>query len=204
MAAYMRHQFVFAGIGASEQKRLAGLAREGLGRPGEDELAALVVALWDREPREYQLIGTTEVRRNVRHCSPLFLAVVEQLIVTKSWWDTVDALAVHGAGALVASHPALRPQMDRWLASDELWLRRAALLHQLLWRDRTDADWLFDACRQRAGERDFFIRKAIGWALREYSKTDGAAVRSFVEADAEALSPLSRREALAWLVKHRG
>jgi 3-methyladenine DNA glycosylase AlkD len=204
MAAYMRNQFVFAGVGSTEQNRLARLARVGLGTPTEDDLTELVLALWDRPPREYQQIGAGEVRRNVKYCSAAFVGVVEALITTKSWWDTVDALAVHGAGVLVATHPSLRSEMDRWLASDDLWLRRAALLHQLLWRERTDAAWLFDACRRRAGERDFFIRKAIGWVLREYSKTDPEAVRSFVAANADLLSPLSRREALAWLAKQPG
>jgi 3-methyladenine DNA glycosylase AlkD len=204
MSAYMRNQFVFAGIGSPEQKQLARAARAGLGPPSEDDLAELVLALWDRDDREYQQVGTAEVRRNVKRCSAGFIGEIERLITTRSWWDTVDALAVHGAGALVAVHQPLRSEMDRWLVSDDLWLRRAALLHQLLWRDRTDAGWLFDACLRLATERDFFIRKAIGWVLREYSKTDGAAVRSFVATNAEVLAPLSRREALAWLAKHPG
>jgi 3-methyladenine DNA glycosylase AlkD len=203
-AAYMRNQFPFLGIGSSRLRELTRSVRQDLPRPAEDDLADLVEALWSPDEREYQYVGMAEVRRNAKACSPGLLPVVERAITAKSWWDTVDALAVHGAGALVASHPSLRSDMDRWLTSDDLWLRRAALLHQLQWRDRTDASWLFAACLMLAAERDFFIRKAIGWVLREYSKSDADAVRAFVATNTDVLSPLSRREALAWLAKRPG
>jgi len=203
-AAYLRDQFTFLGIGSPRQRELVKAVHEGLAPPTEADLTDLVLALWRREEREYQYVGAAEVRRQAKACSASFLPVVERLITTKSWWDTVDALAVHGAGVLVASHPELRADMDRWLASDDLWLRRSALLHQLLRRDRTDADWLFASCLRLAGERDFFVRKAIGWALREYSKTSAGAVHSFVAENADLLSPLSRREALLWLSRHPG
>ena len=202
MGVYLRNQFPCFGIRLPHQRELAQAARDGLGRPTEADIRDLVLALWRRDEREYQHLATIEVRRHAKGFSVAFLPVVERLITTKSWWDTVDALAVHGAGVLVAAHPELRAEMDRWLGSGDLWLRRSALLHQLLWRDRTDADWLFASCLRLAGERDFFIRKAIGWVLREYSKTDGAAVRAFVAEHAGTLSPLSQREALLWLAKH--
>jgi 3-methyladenine DNA glycosylase AlkD len=204
MSAYMRNQFPFLGLGSRRWRELARHARDGSGRPGEEDVTAVVLALWEMPEREYQYAGAAEVRREAARASPAFLRVVERLITAKSWWDTVDALAVHGAGPVVANHPGLRPDMDRWLGADDMWLRRSALLHQLLWRDRTDAPWLFAACRRLAGEGDFFIRKAIGWALREYSKTDAGAVRAFVADNGDGLSPLSRREALAWLAKHPG
>jgi 3-methyladenine DNA glycosylase AlkD len=200
-AAYMRPQFVFLGVGLPRLRELAGAARSGLAEPAEDDLADLVDALWAKAEREYQHVGLEEMKRNARRLPPGFLWVVERLITTRSWWDTVDALATRGAGVLVANHPELRAEMDRWLDDDDLWLRRSALLHQLHWRERTDADWLFAACLRRSGERDFFIRKAIGWALREYSKTEAAAVREFVASHQDSLSPLSRREALKWLAR---
>ena len=85
------------------------------------------------------------------------------------------------------------------------WLARTAILHQLHAKDRTDTARLFAYCRRRSGDREFFVRKAIGWALREYSKTDAAAVRAFVNDHQDQLSPLSQREALKWLNrKERG
>ena len=85
-----------------------------------------------------------------------------------------------------------------------VWIARVAILHQLTYRERTDADRLFSMCLARAGDAEFFLRKAIGWALREYSKTDGAAVRRFVRDHDRDLSELSKREALKWLERRGG
>jgi 3-methyladenine DNA glycosylase AlkD len=107
----------------------------------------------------------------------------------------VDALAANVIGPMVAADPALIATMDRWI-DDDLWIARAALLHQLTYRDRTDAERLFGYVDRRCGDTDFFIRKAAGWALREYAKTDPDAVRRFVARRGERLSGLTRREAL--------
>ena len=98
-------------------------------------------------------------------------------------------------GPLVLRHPELRPQMDRWSGSTDFWLRRAAIIHQLAYGERTDVERLFQYCARNAQDPEFFVRKAIGWTLRQHAKRDGAAVRAFVVAHPE-LSPLSRREAL--------
>lgn len=116
-------------------------------------------------------------------------------MTAKSWWDTVDELATHVAGPLVAAHPELRSVMDRWVTSESIWLARVAILHQERWKERTDADLLFTYCLRRAGEREFFIRKAIGWALRSYARTAPEAVAGFLAAHGDELSGLSPREA---------
>jgi 3-methyladenine DNA glycosylase AlkD len=116
-------------------------------------------------------------------------------VTHKSWWDTVDALA-HSVGALVLRHPELQDEMDVWIADDDLWVARVAIIHQLGAKQATDTDRLFGYCTTRASHPDFFIRKAIGWALREYSKTDPDAVRQYVAGMGGKLSSLSRREAL--------
>jgi 3-methyladenine DNA glycosylase AlkD len=132
-----------------------------------------------------------------------FMDTLAWLVTTKPWWDTVDILATHAVGGLVRRYPELRQTMDLWLLSDDQWLARSALLHMNRWKADTDAAWLFAACLARSGDRDFFIRKAIGWALREYSKVDERVVVAFVDAHAGALSGLSRREALMWLERRR-
>jgi 3-methyladenine DNA glycosylase AlkD len=131
------------------------------------------------------------------------LAALERLLTTEPWWDTVDSLATHAVGSIVRRHPDERTTMERWLEGDDLWLTRTAILHMNRWKAGTDRDWLFAACLRRADHPDFFIRKAIGWALREHSKVDAAAVVTFVHDHAGELSGLSRREALMWLERRR-
>ena len=173
---------------------------DGLPKPAEADLRDVAVGVWSLPEREFQYFGLDYLRRHVRVGKAGFLTTAEHLIVTRSWWDTVDSLAAHVVGPLVRAHPALVPVMDRWITDANLWRVRTALLHQLLAKQATDADRLFDYCRTQAGHPDFFVRKAIGWALRDYAKTDPAAVRAFIEQYGSGLAPLSVREA----TKHLG
>src|SRR5690606_33699083 len=101
------------------------------------------------------------------------LDLYERMVVEGAWWDLVDDVAANLVGALLLGHrAAMRPVMEAWVDDDDMWRRRTAILSQVRHRDQTDAEMLFDFCRRRAHETEFFIRKAIGWALREYSKTD--------------------------------
>jgi 3-methyladenine DNA glycosylase AlkD len=196
MADYMRGQFLFVGITSPERRTLVRAALAGMPRPDEPALLAMVDHLWQMPEREFQYVGCDLLARHARLLTPAALPRIERLIVTKSWWDTVDALATQVVGSIAQRSPETRPQMDARRDSDEMWLVRASILHQLKHRDQADAAWLFDACTQHAAHRDFFIRKAIGWALRSYARTDPDAVRAFVAAQGERLSGLSRREAL--------
>ena len=198
-AAYMRNRFVFYGIPAPEQRAIARGATAGLSSPSEPELRDVVLACWDRPEREWQYFACGYARRYARHASPRFIETAETLITSKSWWDTVDALASHTVGTLVRTHPELLAVMDEWIASDDIWLVRTAILHQLGAKAQTDTARLFGYCTRRAADTEFFVRKAIGWALREYSKTDEQAVRTYVRDHREQLSGLSRTEALKWL-----
>lgn len=194
-AAYMRHQFPFLGITAPRMTQLNREVLAGLPAPSEADLVTVARACWDRPEREYQYFACAYLRRYVRVASPALLATVRDLITTKSWWDTVDTLAAHTVGPLVAAYSDLVSTMDAWIEDENVWLVRTAILHQLQYQERTDANRLFRYCARQAGHRDFFVRKAIGWALRQYARTDPAAVRSFVDEHRSALSPLSVREA---------
>jgi 3-methyladenine DNA glycosylase AlkD len=195
MSAYMRDLFPFLGIPSPTRREASRRVLAGVTRPTEAELTEVATACWALPEREYQYFACDWLRRHAAVLTPAFLPTVRQLIVTRSWWDTVDALASDVVGVLVARHPALASTMDEWAASGELWLIRTAILHQLRYKSQTDTERLFRYCVSHAGHRDFFIRKGIGWALREYAKTDPDAVRRFVKAQT-ALSALSVREAL--------
>lgn len=210
MAAYMRDQFPFLGVMAPGQADAwRAVTAELPRRLPQRVVVEAAHSLWERPEREHQYLACRLVNRHAGtpagapDASVDFVDTVERLLSTKPWWDTVDSLATHATGDLVRAHPGLRARMDAWLAGDDLWLTRTALLHMNRWKAATDAHWLFAACLARADHRDFFIRKAIGWALREYSKVDEAAVVEFVADHERELSGLSRREALMWLERRR-
>ncbi|MQA28181.1 MAG: DNA alkylation repair protein [Micromonosporaceae bacterium] len=200
MAAYMRGRFDFLGLPTPQRRVLSREVLAGLAAPVEADLRDIAHMCWDLPEREYQYFGCDLLVRCARQLSAAFITDAERLITAKSWWDSVDPLATRVVGSLVSSHPALGEVMDSWIAHENLWLVRAALLHQLNYHEVTDAGRLFDYCRIQSGHPDFFVRKAIGWALRQHGKTNPAAVRRFVRAHRAQLSPLSVREAL----KHLG
>jgi 3-methyladenine DNA glycosylase AlkD len=199
MTAYMRNIFPFLGIPSPARLALERDALAGLPRPSEADLIAASRSLWTLPEREYQYAALGLLSRNARALSPDFITVARELITTKSWWDTVDSLAAQVVGPIVLRNPALRTEIDRWAVDEDFWVARTAILHQLKAKKQTDAVRLFRFCELRSADTEFFIRKAIGWALREYSKTDAAAVREFVAEHETTLSGLSKREALLWL-----
>jgi 3-methyladenine DNA glycosylase AlkD len=198
-AAYMRDQFAFLGLSTATRTALSRSVLAGLPQPNVHDLRVVATACWARPEREYQYFACDWLRRHLPVCGPGLLATARTLITTKSWWDTVDPLATRIVGGLVAAHPRLRADMDDWSTDDNLWLVRTAILHQLHHGAATDTDRLFGYCTRQAGHRDFFVRKAIGWALRQYARTDPDAVRAFVAQHRDRLSPLSVREALKHL-----
>ena len=199
MAAYMRDQFAFFGIQQPERGEILRDVESGLDEPNERDVRAVVLGCWKRPEREFQYAATLYARRHAPVVSRGFIDVSERLITTKSWWATVDEIASHLVGDLVLRFPELRRCMDDWSRSPNIWLARTAIIHQLRYRSKTDVARLFDYCARRAPETEFFIRKAIGWALREYSKTDARAVERFLDENDARLSGLSKREAMTWL-----
>jgi 3-methyladenine DNA glycosylase AlkD len=193
--AYMRHRFPFLGIGTPERRRLTKAHIAKFGMPMLGELSDVVRSCWRQPQREMHYTGMELLTRNVGAIGLPELPFIEELILEHSWWDTVDHLVVHGAGAvLFHQRQAHLAANARWLASGQLWLLRTALIHQLNWKGETDTAMLFANCKALAHHQDFFVRKGIGWALRQYARTDPGAVRVFV--DSTGLSPLSKREAL--------
>ena len=194
-AAYMRDQFPFLGIPAPTQRALSRTVLAGLPAPTEQDLRAVALACWELDEREYQYFACDWLRRHVAVPGPDFLDTVRVLVTTRSWWDTIDPLATRIVGGLARRHPGLSAELDSWSADPNLWLVRTAILHQLHYGADTDVDRLFGYCTRQAGHPDFFVRKAIGWALRQYARTDPAAVIRYVAEHRDRLSPLSVREA---------
>lgn len=190
MAAYMKHHFNYLGIATPQRREVV----RPLIRAFDGNLSAAASALWKLEAREYQYTACDLLRHHASKLQQDDLPKLEKLVTTKSWWDSVDAL-VPSIGALVLREPHLSARMDELIDADNFWLQRVAILHQLAWKERTDQERLFRYCQHRAGEQEFFIRKAIGWALRQHARVAPDAVRAFVKKHQNTLSPLSVREA---------
>lgn len=194
-SAYLRHQFAFFGIAAPQHRAIMSAALRELDRPTVADVEAFARAAYARAEREWHYAAVKTARRHAKLLEPTSITLVHDLVVTNSWWDTVDEIAAHLAGTLVERHPATVDVMDAWAMSEDMWLARTAILHQLRFKDRTDADRLFGYCLARADETDFFYRKAIGWALRQHARSDPDAVREFCAANQHRLSKLSLTEA---------
>ena len=198
MKAYMRNQFEYLGIKMPQQRELQRKYFAEHGLPGLSDLSQILLALWDLPEREYQYAGISILGKLEKELPPEFIVTVETLITTKSWWDTVDTLASHTVGTHFRRFPEVREQtLSKWRSSENIWLRRTCLLFQLNYKVETDFDLLCDIIHENLGEKEFFINKAIGWALRTYSRVDSDRVRAFVAVT--PLHPLSAKEALKWL-----
>ncbi len=196
MKKYMRDQFEYLGIKSPQN---AALMREFIneyGLPPLEKLDIIARELWSLPQREFQYSAIALAGKLEKKLGPDFITTIEYLITTKSWWDTVDILAGHAVGDQFRRFPAVKEKyLKKWRKSNNFWLRRTTLLFQLGYKKETDFDLLCELVQENLGSDEFFINKAIGWALRQYAHTDPAPVKKFVKATKD-LHPLSRREAL--------
>jgi 3-methyladenine DNA glycosylase AlkD len=159
-----------------------------------------VLHLWRgakfREER-YVAIGLCELKRVDPFQTPEALPMYEEMIVTGAWWDYVDVIASHCVGKLLRGFPKeIGREMRTWSRSEDMWKRRTSILSQLGFKQNTDLRLLYTCIEPSLDSKEFFLRKAIGWALRQYAWTDPAEVRRYVRENEARLSPLSKREAL--------
>jgi 3-methyladenine DNA glycosylase AlkD len=198
--AYMKSEMPFHGVGAKGTREAA---RAVLARfPLADARAwrAAILALWRgaafREER-YVAIEILKAPRYHEFLDLDALPVMEEMISHGAWWDLVDAVATRPLGELLARQPAaMRRTLRAWSRAESLWLRRAAILAQLNFKERTDRALLRRLIAPSLPSREFFLAKAIGWALRQFARTDPQWVRAYVEEHRARLAPLSIREAL--------
>lgn len=196
MAAYMKTTMPFYGVQNPARLEIRKQLTVMVPTLNRTEYRNLVRALWALPFREEKYLAIAVARHHRDQIVPSMLPMYRSMIVTGAWWDFVDEIAINLVGKLLADHPEqIGAEMDRWITDDHLWVRRSAIIAQIKHKEHTDESRLFRYCVERAHETDFFIRKAIGWALREYAKTNPQAVRAFVDKNADQLSGLSRREA---------
>ncbi len=199
MAAYMRNQFTYLGIKTPQSTALQKQFYAQHGLPALADLAPILRALWNLPPREYQYVAIGLLDKFATQLPPDFITTLEDLLTTKSWWDTVDSLT-GPVGVHFRRYPDIKTAwLGKWRQADNFWLRRMTILFQLGYKKDTDFPLMCEIIRENLGSTEFFINKAIGWALRQYSRVDAPAVRAFVTTT--PLHPLSAREALKWLEK---
>jgi len=204
---YMKSRLPYRGLTSPQLRTLLRpvLAEHRIGHRGDWESAAR--ELWEgaRYREEwYATLGLIRHRYYRGWRDPALLPLCEHLVRTGAWWDVVDEIAAHLVGGVLADYRAeVTPTIRAWSQADHLWVRRTAMLSQLRHKSQTDADLLAEVLLANTDDspfgRDFFIRKALGWALREYARTEPEWVRAFVAAHEDHLSGLTRREALKHL-----
>ncbi|WP_084959110.1 DNA alkylation repair protein [Thermoactinospora rubra] len=198
MQAYMKSAMPFLGVQAAPRRAALRkvFAEHRLGSAPEWRRA--VLELWrEAEFREerYAAVELTGFRYYRDYQTLYTIPMYEEMIVTGAWWDLVDELATHRVGGLLAAYPeTMRPLMLEWAHDSDLWKRRTAILSQNRFKERTDSALLFACIEPSLSDHDFFARKAIGWALREYAKVAPREVVRYVQA--KGITGLSRREAL--------
>ena len=198
MKKYMKEHFPFLGIKKPQRSELEKQFFQETGLLKDSFNHEFIQELWAKEEREYQYTALVYMEKSLKKLEKADLPFMEELIKRKSWWDTVDAIAPKPVGTIAEKFPeVVSGTIDGWAISENLWLRRAALLFQLKYKGKTNEEVLYHYIKQNADSKEFFIQKAIGWALREFSKTNPASVKTFIEGT--RLAALSIREGSKYL-----
>jgi mutator protein MutT len=197
MAAYMRNMFPFLGIKTPRRKALEKPFLKAASKNGDIDWE-LVYDCWTQPEREFQYLAEDYLGVKKERLVSADLEHIKRLALTKSWWDTVDSLDLL-AGSIALKYPEMSDTLLEWSVDDNFWLRRLAIDHQLLRKEKTDVALLARIIENNLGSDEFFINKAIGWSLRDYSKTNPRWVRDFIAAHKDKMAQLSIREAGKYL-----
>ncbi|WP_026907613.1 DNA alkylation repair protein [Paucisalibacillus globulus] len=193
MENYMKNHFPFFGIKTPERRKITTQFLKETGLSKQPFNSEFVLELWEKDEREYQNIALDYIEIKLQNISKEHISLLEKLITTKSWWDTVDMLAQKPIGKIAAdSSEVIHESIEDWSTNENMWLRRTSILFQLKYKEKTDEELLYKYIKRNTDSKEFFIQKAIGWALREYSKTNPNSVRTFIQQN--ALAKLSIRE----------
>jgi 3-methyladenine DNA glycosylase AlkD len=193
MQNYMKNQFAFLGIRTPLRNELQKQFFQETGLLKEPFKHELILGLWDKSEREYQYAALAYIEKSLKKLQKHDFVLMEKLITMKSWWDTVDVLAPKPVGRIAQDFPeVIADRIEEWTSHEDMWLRRAAILFQLKYKEKTDESLLYKIILKNSDSKEFFIQKAIGWALREYSKTNPGSVKAFITEN--KLAALSVRE----------
>ncbi len=199
-SAYMRNQFVYFGMEATLWRSITKEHFKRYGVPAKKELFAIAKELWALPEREYQYFAVEMIAAAKKQWDEKIITLIEYCITHKSWWDSVDHAASLLTGPCFKIFPHRRHEVtEKWNRSGNFWLQRSSIMFQKMYKKDTDTEMLARYIIHLAGSKEFFVQKAIGWALREYSKTNPQWVVSFVKAN--KLAPLSEREAMKRIKK---
>lgn len=194
--AYVRDLFDYYGLTTPERRDLQQTFHETVALPPFEYVPEITKLLWNKPQRELQYFAMELYEKYKKQFTKKDVPVFEYMIRNKSWWETVDFISPKLIAALHLKHPELQEEnCKRWMKSNHMWLMRAAIIHQNLYKTKTNEKLLFSLISDCMDHEDFFIRKAIGWSLRQYARTNPAAVKKFVKANEKALSELSKKEA---------
>lgn len=196
MAAYMKGKFEYLGIQTPQRKAICKPFFNSLKQAEIDR--AFVRQCWDCRYRELQYVAIDYLRLIKRQLTSQHIPLLYELIVQKSWWDTIDGLD-QIVGEIALNYPEINSILLQWSCDDNFWLRRIAIDHQLLRKEKTDTQLLEQILLNNLGQSEFFINKAIGWALRDYSKTNPVWVREFIRKNRQNMAQLSINEAGKYL-----
>lgn len=198
MEKYMRNHFQFYGVKSPERKEIYRDFKKENGIIPDENKKDIVQWCWESPQREYQYFAMEFLGKSARKEEDHILELYEYMIVTKSWWDTVDYIASNLVGTYFKIYPEKIVDVTQsWMKSENMWLQRTCLLFQLKYKTELDTELLHSFISQLVDSKEFFIQKAIGWILREYSKTNSDFVIHYVQKN--ELAPLSKREALLWM-----
>jgi 3-methyladenine DNA glycosylase AlkD len=195
MRAHMRDKFVYLGVTTPERRGAVKVLIRGFAPVESAALKPVATALWKMEEREYQYVAADLLNRHQDAFSLEDLPWLLELAQSKAWWDTVDCFPKLVGSIVLRSGAKGRCAMDQAVKHENFWVRRIAMLHQLGMREDADAVRLFKYADRLAPEKEFFIRKAVGWALRDYAWHDWRAVEKYLNRAKERLSGLTIREA---------
>ena len=208
MQAYMKSAMPYLGVTSPVHKAVCKEALSAHLLQSFDEWRNAALELWrgaEFLEERYAAIAVTGASRYRTFNTMAAMPVHEEMIVTGAWWDYVDTIAGHQVGDVLRAEPRrMKPLMRRWARDANLWKRRTAILSQLGFKQDTDLDLLYACIEPNFEDREFFIRKAIGWALRQYAWTNPREVRRYVRQHRTHLSPLSTREALKNIAANPG